>query len=140
MQTSSEKPAGIRHSGPLAPLPAPTPASSPAPVKPSALRQMVSDLARHPRQQLMLGLLLGFLPSPALLVLATHVGWFGRLLLGMCLLGVFAPLPLALRKKWRLLGYGLMWGWVAGVFLACTLVFTLTSGCLAPCPQIHAVY
>ncbi|HEY7125903.1 MAG TPA: hypothetical protein VH540_18250 [Ktedonobacterales bacterium] len=131
MHTSSKGPPGIRHSGPLAPLP--------APVKTSALRQMVSDLARHPRQQFLLGLLLGFFPSPALLVLATHVGWFGTLLLVFCLLGVFAPLPLATRRAWRLLGYGLMWGWVVGVFLACALVVILThSSCLENC-NLHPV-
>jgi hypothetical protein len=134
LRAPSEEPSGTRHSGPLAPPPVP----APAPVKLSPLRQIVVDLSHHARQQLLLGTLLGILPSPALLVLGHQIGE-GAVGLFLCILvpGTLASVPLTRKSTWRFLGYGLMWGWVIGVMLACVLVTALAPSACNATPYIR---
>jgi hypothetical protein len=136
VQRPSEHPANIRHSGPLA---AP-PALVPAPKKPPLLRQTFNDLSRHRGQQLLLGTLLGLLPSPGLILLGHRVPWLGvSLFMCVFVLGLCAVIPVATAKTWRFLGYGLLLGWVAGVILACALFVALTPSTCIQCQQYHSI-
>jgi hypothetical protein len=112
------------------------------PSKSAFLQELRADLARSSKQQLLLGTLLGLLPSPLLYLLAvsTHSPLLGLGLVVPCVLGVVFLLPLATAKSWRFLGYGLMLGWVCTLLLLCLLLPLFANVCSGNCNPPPAIY